>query len=257
MKKLNVVLLVAVFVCMSLMTAQAIEKEIVAGAGPSTKIVQTFMTEFASQPACAGTTFEVPPKSVKHAGGIKCSDHNLFGRTGRPLNAKEKELGKKEIFLAKVPIAFVTGPGAGVSQLNLDDLEKIYTRKVTNWKQVGGADAAIVLAGREPTEALYLELKVDYAFFREAKFDVVLNKDNYIVSFMKSFKGKNAIAFGAKPNFSELNIVDVAGFTAGTRLGLVYDKRNQDNPVVNAAMDFAKSDTWQKQVEQAGLIALY
>ena len=156
MKKLNVALLAALFLCMSLINAQAAVKETVAGAGPSTKIVQAFMIELAKKPACEGISFEVPPKSAKHAGGIKCSNYNLFGRTGRPLNAKEKALNKGGIFLAKVPIAFVTGPATGISQLTLEQLEKIYTRKITNWKDVGGNDAPIFLAGREQTEALLM-----------------------------------------------------------------------------------------------------
>jgi hypothetical protein len=257
MKRLNVLLLTAVFLCLSLVIAQAGEKETVAGAGPSTKIVKVFMAELAKLPACDGVLFEVPPKSTKHAGGIKCSNYNLFGRTGRPLNAKEQELNKGEIFLAKVPIAFVAGSNTGVSQLTLGELEKIYTRKITNWKDVGGVDAPIVLVGREQTEALFLELKEEYSFYRNVAFDVVLTKDNHIVSFMQSPKGANAIAFGAKPNFSELNIVDVSGFASGVRLGLVYDMSNSDNPIVKEAMALAKTDAWQETVKASGLIPLY
>lgn len=257
MRALKLALLVTLLFCAMLVTVVAAEKQIIAGAGPSTEIVKLFVNDFEKQPACEGISFEVPPKSVKHAGGIKCSDHNLFGRTGRPLNAKEKELNKGEIFLAKVPIAFASGSAIEVSQLNLSDLEKIYKRKITNWKEVGGIDAPIVLVGREPTEALFLELKEDYPFFKGIEFDILFKKDNHVVNFLKSPKGVNAIAFGAKPNFSELNLVRVEGFESGVRLGLVYDMSNQDAPAIKAAIDFSKSDMWQQKVKKEGLIALY
>ena len=48
--------------------AAASEMIVIAGAGPSTKIVEKFCQELSTQPVAAGYTFEVPPKSVKHAG---------------------------------------------------------------------------------------------------------------------------------------------------------------------------------------------
>lgn len=257
MKRLTITALTVVLIGLSLIAAHALEKQVVAGAGPSTKIVQLFIKDFSGLPASKGVAFEVPVKSAKHAGGIKCSDYNTFGRTGRPLNAEEKQKNKGEIFLAKVPIAFVVGDETGISSLTLEQLEKIFTRQVTNWKEVGGADKDILLAGRERTEALFLELKKDYDFFKNIEFDVVMNKDNHVVSFLKSPKGGNAIAFGAKPNFLTLNMVEVPDFTAGVRLGLVYDLSNSENPLVTSASSFAKSPAWQERVKQAGLIPIY
>lgn len=247
----------AVVLCSMLMVSPlclAAEKQVVAGAGPSTKIVQEFFNDFSQQPIAAGVDFEIPDKSAKHIGGIKCSDFHLFGRTGRPLNSKEKRLNKEEIFLAKVPIAFAIGKGVGVESISLADLEKIYTGKINNWKEVGGADAAIVLVGREPTEALFMELKKEYPYFSGARFDVKFNKDNTVVSFMKTEKSRYALAFGAKSNFKELNPVGVQGFSAGVRLGLVYDMKNSDNPLVVAALAFAKKPKWQAMVKKKGLI---
>ena len=230
------------------------ESQVVAGAGPSTKIVQQFFADFASQPAAAGINFIVPEKSAKHAGGISCSDVNLFGRTGRPLNEKEQNLQKSEIFLAKVPIAFAVGAKTGIHSISLEDLEKIYSGQITNWKQIGGSDAGIVLAGREPTEALFLELKRSYGFFKDARFDFKFNKDNNVVDFLKSEKGDYALAFGAKPNFTGLNIIRVEGFTAGVRLGLVYDQRNSGHPVVLGVQKYAISRDWQTRVIEMGMI---
>lgn len=43
-----------------------------------------------------------------------------------------------------IGIAFVVGSGAGVKNLNRADVQGIYSGKITNWKQIGGNDLAIV-----------------------------------------------------------------------------------------------------------------
>ena len=51
--------------------------------------------------------------------------------------------------LAYDGIAIIVHPENPVSDLSLETIAKIYTGEITNWKDVGGADAEIVLIGRE------------------------------------------------------------------------------------------------------------
>lgn len=234
--------------------AGATDKQLVAGAGPSTKVVQLFFSEFSTHPEAKNYEFVVPHRSTKHAGGIQSSDENIFGRTGRPLNAKEKGLNKDEIFLARVPIAFAVGSGAGVSALSLEELEGLYRRQITNWKQLGGADAEVVLVGREETEAFLTALKKILPFFRDAGFDQIFKKDHEVVNFLRSPEGKYAVGFGAKPNFSVLNAVKIHGFSAGVNVGLVYDLKVQDHALVLAAREYAGRSEWQDLVSRLGML---
>ncbi len=227
------------------------------GAGPSTKIAQLFADQFSATPAGNDYKFTVPPKSIKHAGGIKSSAKFIFGRTGRPLTEQEKAQGKDEIFLARIPISIVIGADTGVKKLSLAQLEKIITGQVSNWKEVGGPDAAIVVLGREPNEALFSVLKKEYGFFNNAKFVRTFKKDDQIVAFMASPNGKNAISFGAMPNFegnSALNIVEVEGMKVGVSLGLVYDQKNSEHQLVTATKGYVVSEDWKAHVVKAGLL---
>ena len=99
MKKLIAIGVVCLGIASFFALAMAFEFQVVGGAGPSTKVVKKFCAEFSEQPAGKNYRFRVPMKSIKHAGGIKSSDENIFGRTGRPLNEKEKAMNKAEIFL--------------------------------------------------------------------------------------------------------------------------------------------------------------
>lgn len=248
MKKFAVLANLFVFLLVAV-AVPAAENQVVAGAGPSTKTAMLFFSHLARHPAAADYNFIVMETSVKHAGGIKNSDSYVFGRTGRPLNAEEKALGKGEIFLAKVPIAFARGLEVGVETLTPEQIEAIYSRKVTNWSGVGGADAPIVLVGREPTEALFSVLKEEWPVFRAITFDRIFKKDHEVTKFLASPAGRHAIAFAARPNLSEPNLLEVEGFDAGVKLGLVYDLQNEQHPLVEAAREAAAGPEWQVMVE--------
>lgn len=51
--------------------------------------------------------------------------------------------------LAYDGIAIIVNPENPVTDLSLDQIAKIYTGEITNWKEVGGNGAEIVLIGRE------------------------------------------------------------------------------------------------------------
>lgn len=72
-----------------------------------------------------------------------------IGLSSRALKDDEKASGLTETILALDGIAIVVNPENPVSDLDVDTIAKIYTGEITNWKDVGGNDAEIVLIGRE------------------------------------------------------------------------------------------------------------
>ena len=72
-----------------------------------------------------------------------------IGLSSRALKDEEKAGGLKETMLALDGIAIIVNPANPVNDLDLDTIAKIYTGEITNWKDVGGNDAEIVLIGRE------------------------------------------------------------------------------------------------------------
>ena len=232
----------------------AVEEQLVVGAGPSTKIVGLFFARFFEIFAAKGYSFTVPPRSAKHAGGIKASGTYLFGRTGRPLNEEEKAQNKEEIFLARIPIAFATGTAAGVSHITLEQLRDLFTRRISNWREVDGAAAPVYLVGREKTEALFTILRNAYPFFDRVRFDRVFTRDHQVVNFLKAPAGGNALAFGALPNLEALNLLVVSDFETGVSVGLVYDRSNRNHPLVQTVRDLSRSDAWHETVVEAGYL---
>ena len=72
-----------------------------------------------------------------------------IGLSSRALKDEEKAEGLVETVLAYDGIAMVVNPANPVSDLTVEQIAAIYTGEITNWKEVGGNDAEIVLIGRE------------------------------------------------------------------------------------------------------------
>lgn len=72
-----------------------------------------------------------------------------IGLSSRALKDEEKASGLVETVLAYDGIALIVNPGNTVEDLTLEQIADIYTGKITNWSEVGGQDAEIVLIGRE------------------------------------------------------------------------------------------------------------
>jgi phosphate transport system substrate-binding protein len=86
---------------------------------------------------------------------------------------KMKDAGKayKETTIAFDALAVVVNTANKVSQLTREQLEGIFTGKITNWKEVGGDDMKIIVYSRESSSGTF-------EFFKEH----VMNKKNYTTS---------------------------------------------------------------------------
>ena len=72
-----------------------------------------------------------------------------IGNASRALSDKEKSAGIEENIVAIDGIAMITDKNNKVTNVTKQQLTDIYTGKITNWKDLGGADEAIVVIGRE------------------------------------------------------------------------------------------------------------
>ena len=97
----------------------------------------------------------------------------------RKIKDKEVKLAQKngaqpqEHVVARDGIAVVVNPDNPVSELTVDQIGRIYRGSYTNWKEVGGPDAPIVILSRESSSGTYV-------FFQER----VLSKQDYSVEAM-------------------------------------------------------------------------
>lgn len=119
----------------------------------------------------------------------------------------------KEIIIAYDALAVIVHPENKVSQLTREQLEGIFTGKITNWKEVGGADLKIVPYARETSSGTY-------EFFKE----VVLRNKNYMNGIM-SMPATGAIIQSINQTKGAIGYVGLAYLGAKTKaLAISFDK---------------------------------
>ena len=96
-----------------------------------------------------GVTFTYNPTGS--SAGIQAVQEGRcdIGLSSRALKDEEKAAGLTETVLAYDGIAVIVNPANRVEDLTLEQIAAVYTGQITNWSELGGEDAQIVLIGRE------------------------------------------------------------------------------------------------------------
>jgi phosphate transport system substrate-binding protein len=142
---------------------------------------------------------------------------------------KMQEAGKafKEVIIAYDALAVIVHPSNPVSQLTREQLEGIFTGKISNWKEIGGDDAKIVVYSRETSSGTY-------EFFKEH----VLNKKNFSASALL-MPATGAIVQSISQTKGAIGYVGLAYIEKSVKpLKVSYDKgKTFVDPKVETAMD--------------------
>ena len=83
--------------------------------------------------------------------GIKAAGDKIcdFGASSRELKDEEKGTITDEFVIDRDGIAVVVNENVAVDDITLEQAQKIFTGEITNWSELGGADADIVVVSRE------------------------------------------------------------------------------------------------------------
>ena len=94
---------------------------------------------------------EVTYNPTGSGSGIKAVQEGRcdIGLSSRALKAEEEEQGLVGTVLAYDGIAVIVNPENTVEDLTVEQIAALYKGEITNWSEVGGIDAEIVLIGRE------------------------------------------------------------------------------------------------------------
>jgi phosphate transport system substrate-binding protein len=187
--------------------------------------------------------------------------------SSRSLTPAEKKKGLVENVVAIDGIAISLNKKNKVNNVTSKQLADIYTGKITNWKQLGGADEKIVVIGRESasgTRAAFEELlKVE----NKCKYAQELDNTGAVVAKCASTTGAiGYVSLDAVDNTiktAKLNGVDAteSNIKAGTyklsRPFVMATKGaiSKQNKKVQAIFKYVDSDEGQKILKKVGLIS--
>ncbi len=189
-----------------------------------------------------------------------------IGNSSRNLKDEEKAKGVAENIVAIDGIAVVVDPANTVEDLTKDQLTSIYDGTVTNWKDVGGNDAPIVVVGREAgsgTRGAFEELlKLEDA----CKYSNELDSIGAVMAKVASTPGsigyvsldvlddtvKALKLDGAEP--TEENIKAGKYFLSRPFVMATKGEISEQSDLVKALFDFIYSDEGSELVKSVGLI---
>jgi phosphate transport system substrate-binding protein len=159
------VLLALAVILVTAVAAAAAEPVRVAGSGGMipmvTEIAKAYMKKY------PGETVEVSQKSLGKEGGLMAlSKGSIEIAMLANLEAKDKSLPINAVETAIIPSLFAVHPSVTVKALSGQQLCDIYSGKITNWSQVGGADAKIVVLTRPENESAKIAIRNGLACYK-------------------------------------------------------------------------------------------
>lgn len=201
---------------------------------------------------------------------IAMASRNL--KTEEKLKLSEVQKEVEVVTVAYDALAIILNPTNKVGKLTREQIEKIYTGEIKNWKEVGGEDAKIIMYSRESSSGTY-------EFFKEE----VMDKKNYatnvlsmpatgaIVQAVSQTKGAIgyvgfaylnkdvkavSVSYDKGQTFVEPSVASAKDKTypIARPLFYIYDKSNATK--VKPVVDFILSDEGQKIVFEVGYIPL-
>lgn len=201
--------------------------------------------------------------------GIKdvISGISEIGMSSRELKDEEKS-SVQGTTVAYDGIALLVNPENSVKNISLEDVKKIYTGEITNWKEVGGDDAPIVVVSREEgsgTRDAFQEI-VGYESEELLKDATISDGSGAVKTTVAG--NKNAIGFASfeyiDNTVSALNINDVEPTADNVKSGdyklsrpfILVTKEDSLTENGQKLIDFVLSAEGQQIVEENKLITI-
>lgn len=196
---------------------------------------------------------------IQEASEGKCD----IGNSSRKL--KDEEAEKLDATVVGLDgIALVVNPANKLEDITLEDLAKVYSGEITNWKELGGDDKSIVVIGREDGSGTRDGFESIVMGDKEPKYAQELESTGSVINAAATTDG--AIGYASLANVDEtvkaLKIGGVEATEENVKSGAYEVQRpficatlkGSDNKLVKAYLDFILSEEGQALVLAQGAV---
>ncbi len=199
--------------------------------------------------------------------GVKSADDGTvdIGAASRELKASEPALVTH--LLARDGIAIVTHPANTLTGLTKDEVRQIFSGEITNWSELGGASADIIVVAREEgsgTRAAFEEMVMDEELISNT---AILQPSNGAVRTTVATTPNSVgfLSFGyLDSSVKSLAVDGVEGTIENAQNGsypivrpLYFLTKGEPTGLVKEFIDFCLSPTAQSLVEDEGYIPVH
>ncbi len=196
---------------------------------------------------------------IQEASEGKCD----IGNSSRKL--KDEEAEKLDATVVGLDgIALVVNPVNKLEDITLQDLAKVYSGEITNWKELGGDDKAIVVIGREDGSGTRDGFESIVMGDKEPKYAQELESTGSVINAVATTDG--AIGYASLANVDEtvkaLKVGGVEATEENVKSGtyevqipfICATLKGSDNKLVKAYLDFILSEEGQALVLAQGAV---
>lgn len=196
---------------------------------------------------------------IQEASEGKCD----IGNSSRKL--KDEEAEKLDATVVGLDgIALVVNPVNKLEDITLEDLAKVYSGEITNWKDLGGDDKSIVVIGREDGSGTRDGFESIVMGDKEPKYAQELESTGSVINAVATTDG--AIGYASLANVDEtvkaLKIGGVEATEENVKSGAYEVQRpficatlkGSDNKLAKAYLDFILSEEGQALVLAQGAV---
>ncbi len=196
---------------------------------------------------------------IQEASEGKCD----IGNSSRKLKDEESE--KLDATVVGLDgIALVVNPANKLEDITLEDLAKVYSGEITNWKELGGDDKSIVVIGREDGSGTRDGFESIVMGDKEPKYAQELESTGSVINAVATTDG--AIGYASLANVDEtvkaLKIGGIEATEENVKSGAYEVQRpficatlkGSDNKLVKDYLDFILSEEGQALVLAQGAV---
>ena len=190
-----------------------------------------------------------------------------IGDVSRALTDEEKAAGLVENVVAIDGIAVITDTANTATNLTTQQLKDIYTGKITNWSEVGGADQNIVVIGRESGSGTRDAFEEILDIADQCQLAQTLNETGAVAAAVQSTPG--AIGYisldALNDKVKALQLDGVAPSEETVKDGSYTLQRpfvmatkgeiSEQSAQVQAVFEFINSDAGQEVISSVGLVS--
>ena len=217
-------------------------------------------------------TKKYPKVTVNISGGGSSAGVKAIAAGTVDLGASSRDIKITEpdvilVCIARDGVAIVVNEANSLTGLTIEQVAKIYAGEITNWKDVGGADAPITVVSREEGSGTReaFEEYVTGAFKKKIKADALFFDSNGAVR-SKVSSDKNAIgylSFGYIAGLKALKVNNIDATVENAQNGkypivrrLYFLAKSMPSGIVKEFIDFCRGVEGQKIALDEGYIPL-
>jgi len=183
--------------------------------------------------------------------------------TARELYRRHQDYGYVQIPFCKDPLAVITHKECSVDDLSEEQLRKIFSREITNWKEVGGQDMPITVIVPGEDTAVNKNFRRQVMKNKEISYDFMTYRSTMAIDAIRYFPC-GAISFisqGAVIKHAELKALKIDGISPVDpnypyQQIFYFVTKGEPAGAAKKYIDFAFSDKGIAIIKQKGMVPI-